>query len=836
MPDHGNFDVGINEVGLSGDGNRVYFQALEQLRADDTDSVFDVYFTETSDAQTQSVPSGGTVTTGATPTQTDPLETDVTPPGGGTVTIQEIAPTQTAPSGFSLLGYQARIDVTPNTPPTTADPIRLKFRIDSSLLPAGYDVSAPGCGQLPSQCIEVFRDGIQAAQCSIPGNAEPTVPCVDGAPSQPGGPGTDIEITVLTLSASDWNFGLPQSTLVIVKDATPTGDPQDFQFTTDGGLDPPSFSLDDDPSDGTLSQTHTYADVAPGDNYSVTELVPGAGDSRTPAAMTGARCRTSRCRRARRSRAPSATRRSQRSSCARTRHPTTRRTSSSQRAAASARRASSSTTTATRATSSSSRSFDVTPDSGYSLSETVPAGWDQTGATCDDGSPVTDISVSIGRPSPARSRTKHGQVVVRKDAVPDDAQDFDFSAGGGLTPASFQLDDDGNDGNELSSSRSFDAPPGTGYSVSETVPAEWDQTSATCDEGSLISDISVSPGETVTCTFTNTLARATARVSGSTLEYRAPPGTASNLGVSLASGSYTVEDTGVDIVPYSGCVAVSTQKVECSAAGVTSVHVDTGDGNDSIQHIAPTPATIDAGPGDDTLAGGSGADALNGAQGTDTTDYSVRDQPVTVILDGQANDGATGEHDDVRTENVKGGKAADQLFGDGGPNALQGRFGDDVLSGNAGDDSLDGSGGNDTLVGGAGRDVLIGNIGIDVADYSGRSKPVNVTLDLRQNDGAQGEGDNVKTDNVTGGSASDRLTGDAGANTLIGQGADDLLDGGLGADVLRGMNGNDTLSAQDGVTDTTLDCDGGSSPGTLDIAVIDTIDPAPSGCESVSSG
>ena len=45
--------------------------------------------------------------------------------------------------------------------------------------------------------------------------------------------------------------------------------------------------------------------------------------------------------------------------------------------------------------------------------------------------------------------------------------------------------------------------PGT-YSVSEIVPAGWDLTSATCDDGSPISDINVSPGETVTCTFTNT--------------------------------------------------------------------------------------------------------------------------------------------------------------------------------------------------------------------------------------------------------------------------------------------------------------------------------------------
>jgi hypothetical protein len=95
-----------------------------------------------------------------------------------------------------------------------------------------------------------------------------------------------------------------------------------------------------------------------------------------------------------------------------------------------------------------------------------------------------------------------GTVVVRKNAQPDNSQDFDFTAGGGLSPTSFQLDDDA-DGT-LSNERTFsDVTVGSGYSVSESVPAGWEQASATCDDGSPASNIDVSPGETVTCTFTN---------------------------------------------------------------------------------------------------------------------------------------------------------------------------------------------------------------------------------------------------------------------------------------------------------------------------------------------
>jgi hypothetical protein len=95
-----------------------------------------------------------------------------------------------------------------------------------------------------------------------------------------------------------------------------------------------------------------------------------------------------------------------------------------------------------------------------------------------------------------------GTIVVQKDAVPNDAQDFDFTAGGGLSPTSFQLDDDSDP--TLSNTQTFtNLSPGSGYSVSETVPSGWDQQSATCDDGSPVSDVSVSAGETVTCTFTN---------------------------------------------------------------------------------------------------------------------------------------------------------------------------------------------------------------------------------------------------------------------------------------------------------------------------------------------
>ncbi len=54
--------------------------------------------------------------------------------------------------------------------------------------------------------------------------------------------------------------------------------------------------------------------------------------------------------------------------------------------------------------------------------------------------------------------------------------------------------------------------PGNGYVAAQTfVPDGWDATPPTCDDGSPVDNVEVSPGETVTCTFNN-IKRATLTV------------------------------------------------------------------------------------------------------------------------------------------------------------------------------------------------------------------------------------------------------------------------------------------------------------------------------------
>jgi hypothetical protein len=175
----------------------------------------------------------------------------------------------------------------------------------------------------------------------------------------------------------------------------------------------------------------------------------------------------------------------------------------------------------------------------------IPAGWDLTSATCDDGSPVTAISLQAGETVTCTfTDTKRGHILVDKVTVGGDSTSFEFDPSYG---ANFFLTDAAapNDSGPL--------VPGT-YSVAEVnIPAGWDLTSATCDDGSPVTAISLQAGETVTCTLTNTK-RATVivkkvMVGGTdTFTYSGTPSgsiSANNgtIQASVAPGQYTSTET-----------------------------------------------------------------------------------------------------------------------------------------------------------------------------------------------------------------------------------------------------------------------------------------------------
>ncbi len=128
---------------------------------------------------------------------------------GGTVEISETTIAETPPSGFDFLGQEVVI----TAPAATAtNPLILTFNLHTSI--AGTDPNA----------IEMFKAGVLVGACTgNPGEASPD-PCVTSRALVVD----NIQIVVLTSTASAWNFGEPTAT------ATPTATPAPAPPLTDG--------------------------------------------------------------------------------------------------------------------------------------------------------------------------------------------------------------------------------------------------------------------------------------------------------------------------------------------------------------------------------------------------------------------------------------------------------------------------------------------------------------------------------------------------------------------------------------------------------------------------
>ena len=108
------------------------------------------------------------------------------------------------------------------------------------------------------------------------------------------------------------------------------------------------------------------------------------------------------------------------------------------------------------------------------------------------------------------TNVRKATIVIVKDAVPNDAQDFGFTSNIAGN-ASFNLDDDA-DGTLSNTQTINNVTPGT-YTVTEGATSGWDLTDITCVDpttnssgviGTGVATINLAAGESVTCTYTNT--------------------------------------------------------------------------------------------------------------------------------------------------------------------------------------------------------------------------------------------------------------------------------------------------------------------------------------------
>lgn len=225
---------------------------------------------------------------------------------------------------------------------------------------------------------------------------------------------------------------------------------------------------------------------------------------------------------------------------------------------------------------------EAAPPAGFALTAIACTGLGTGGTATNTINGTAGGSVALSAAATATgsainctfTNTRLGTIVIVKDAVPNDPQDFAFAS----TEAplgNFSLDDDADA--TLPNTRTFsNLSPGT-FSVTEAVTAGWTLSGLTCvdpDSGSTTSTatrtaaIDLDAGETITCTFTNTSAQAdlqiaksngtTSSASGSTTTYTL---TVTNNGPASVTGA-AVRDT-----PGAGIACPATNPVTCSPAG-----------------------------------------------------------------------------------------------------------------------------------------------------------------------------------------------------------------------------------------------------------------------------
>jgi Ca2+-binding RTX toxin-like protein len=287
----------------------------------------------------------------------------------------------------------------------------------------------------------------------------------------------------------------------------------------------------------------------------------------------------------------------------------------------------------------------------------------------------------------------------------------------------------------------------------------------------------------------------------------ASPGTAWDLKLSIALGD------GGSRLDTTALPADIPNKEEFSPPAPVEVTVLPGAGDDSVL-TGPGPDEIEPSRGADLVRTGDGSDVFHGGPvpdgpddvdlGTaveDVIDYTDRTGGIRYEPNGQADDGAAGEGDNLGAAGyVFGGAGGDTLVGARGEVLtygvqITGGGGDDTISGTPQADSLAGGAGDDALIGGAGNDTLkdplyyggAGRSGDDSADGG----PGHDEIELGTGDDKAAGGPDG--DRIVLGPGSDSATGGDGDDLLLGEGGRDAIEAGPGNDRLSGDTGSDRL-------------------------------------------
>ncbi len=245
-----------------------------------------------------------------------------------------------------------------------------------------------------------------------------------------------------------------------------------------------------------------------------------------------------------------------------------------------------------------------------------------------------------------------------------------------------------------------------------------------------------------------------------------------------------VYDDGTDVIVSNrfpvtvsdGCVNINPTSARCS--GVTKILIDGKWGRDVFTVQTMRPVDVNDTLGYDTYKAGPTPDGPVRfiGKGNYTIDYSARLMPLSITLDGKANDGAPGELDNIgKTVDVFGGAANDHIVGPRGTWVN--------LHGGAGDDLIEGNNHVVTLYGGPGNDTLRGTKAVEY---------------------------------------------------LFGEDGNDVIEAGAGRDLIYAGPGNDSVNAKDGVREWDIDCGDGNDGLSADPAQGATPGDTSTNCEQVT--
>jgi hypothetical protein len=262
----------------------------------------------------------------------------------------------------------------------------------------------------------------------------------------------------------------------------------------------------------------------------------------------------------------------------------------------------------------------------------LPVGWDFANVDCSASSGVTPtisgalVTFSLDAENDVLDCTYTNRAratIIIKKITSDGQGSFDFTSNT-LTPASWTLTTTG-PGAAGADSRSFGNLAAGTYDAAETVPPNWNLTSATCDDGSAVSAIGLSAGETVTCTFVNARERGAIKITKLRKHAADGPGDHPQAGV-----TFTIN--GGDLPAAGLTVTTDANGEACVGNLVVSGLV----GNYSVTETVPAGYHV---VGSDTQGGIAVSESTCGSGAAGVTFHNIPLTNLTVSVDSQVNGG-----------------------------------------------------------------------------------------------------------------------------------------------------------------------------------------------------